>query len=669
MNAFIPIELIERQVLEAMREAGIPPLRDTRLVIDGALHRYAVEGDKGRETAGAYVIHPDGFPGGYISSWRHGVEVRWKFDLETLDAEMYKRCKMPEFRKQAEEAQRKRDADRKKAQSVASEDARIRFEAAQTAPEDHEYLRRKNVPSYGLRCREGALLVPLRDIEGHFKTFQTIAPDGTKRYFYGAPVGGAFCAIGSDVKDGPVLLCEGYATGATLHELTGHAVICAMNCHNLVTCAPALRKKYPDRKIIVMADDDAKTEGNPGVTAAQSAVKLGKLDGVLKPPFKTPEDGTDWNDFSQRYGAEAAGRVLKERLAWVCMSEAERKDYQAIQKLKSLHHTLDGTVQLPPVEMVGGMFPKGHISAVIAASGVGKTWFVQKFVSDLSVGGSIFDGFANEPTPLRSLIFAGETGYEVLVRRAAETRWPVNKQNVSIYSMVECELKDLSFDLGEDEGRRNIERAIREHKPSIVFFDTLSAFHSRDENKAVEMKPIFNYLLKLSRDKDIAIVLMHHTRKRKLAEQKFAMTQDEAIGSSIFNRLVSLIVGIESVKSDDEEGGSGILNLVKVQKSWFPKFPPFTYQVTEGDDERTVMYVNLDPKEAGGVRTRLWDYIERTYEAGRWFKAGELKQVAISNTSYIRKCLAEWVKNGKLKQRGQNKGSEYTLPGFYEKVL
>ena len=104
MNAFIPIELIERQVLEAMREAGIPPLRDTRLVIDGALHRYAVEGDKGRETAGAYVIHPDGFPGGYISSWRHGVEVRWKFDLEALDAEMYKRCKMPDFRKQAEEA-------------------------------------------------------------------------------------------------------------------------------------------------------------------------------------------------------------------------------------------------------------------------------------------------------------------------------------------------------------------------------------------------------------------------------------------------------------------------------------------------------------------------------------------------------------------------------------
>ena len=670
MNAFIPIELIEQQVLEAMRQAGIPPLRDTRLVIDGALHRYAVEGDKGRETAGAYVIHPDGFPGGYISSWRHGVEVRWKFDLETLDAEMYKRCKMPDFRKQAEEAQRKRDADRKKAQSVASEDARIRFEAAQTAPEDHEYLRRKNVPSYGLRCREGALLVPLRDIEGHFKTFQTIAPDGTKRYFYGAPVGGAFCAIGADVKDGPVLLCEGYATGATLHELTGHAVICAMNCHNLVTCAPALRKKYPDRKIIVMADDDAKTEGNPGVTAAQSAVKLGKLDGVLKPPFKTPEDGTDWNDFSQRYGAEAAGRVLKERLAWVCMSEVERKDCARKTGLSKLRCSLDETVRLDPVEMVGGLFPKGYLSAIIAAPGVGKTWFVQKFVSDLSVGGQIFDGVAYSK-PKKSLIFAGEAGYETLIRRAAETKWPVDKTKVQIYSAIEAGLKGFSFDLGTPEGQENLKYALELDEPEVIFFDTLTSFHSADENKAVEMKPIFEHLLSVARQRNMAIVLVHHTRKRKLAEQKFMMTQDESIGSSVLNRLVAVVLGIEPIDGPDDENNSeeNKTNLVKVQKSWFRKTPSFSYRLEENDDGRTVMRVDLEPKIGGGARAQIWDYIERTYEPGAWFKASDVKEVAKTSGTYIRRCLSDWVEKGKLKQRGVKRGAEYALVGFYAQAI
>lgn len=670
MNAFIPIELIEAQVLEAMREAGIPPLRDTRLVIDGALHRYAVEGDKGRETAGAYVIHPDGLPGGFISSWRHGVEMKWRFDVEGLDADLYKRCKSPEFRKQAEAAQKKREADLRKSQASASEDARIRWEAAQAAPEDHEYLRRKNVPCYGLKCQEGALLVPLRDVEGCFRTYQRILGDGTKRYFPGAPVGGAFCAIGEDVKDGPVLLCEGYATGATLHELTGHAVVCTMNCHNLVTCAPALRKKFPDRKILVMADDDAKTPGNPGIEAAKSAVKLGKLDGFLSPPFKTPEDGTDWNDFSHRYGAETAERVLRERIAWACMSEDDKKAYAQKAKLSKLRCSLDETVRLDPVEMVGGLFPKGYLSAIIAAPGVGKTWFVQKFVSDLSVGGQIFDGVAHSK-PKKSIVFAGEAGYETLIRRAAETKWPVDKTKVQIYSAIEAGLKGFSFDLGTPDGRENLKYALELDEPEIIFFDTLTSFHSADENKAVEMKPIFEHLLSVARQHNMAIVLVHHTRKRKLAEQKFMMTQDESIGSSVLNRLVAVVLGIEPIDGADDENGSeeNKTNLVKVQKSWFRKTPSFSYRLEENDDGRTVMQIDLEPKIGGGARAQIWEYIERTYEPGAWFKASDLKEVAKTSGTYIRRCLSDWLEKGKLKQRGVKRGAEYALVGFYAQAI
>ena len=103
-----------------------------------------------------------------------------------------------------------------------------------------------------------------------------------------------------------------------------------------------------------MADDDAKTEGNPGVTAAQSAVNLGKLDGVLKPPFKTPEDGTDWNDFSHRYGAETAERVLRERITWACMSEAERKKIAEREKLRKRVEQINASdlmkMVFPPVK-------------------------------------------------------------------------------------------------------------------------------------------------------------------------------------------------------------------------------------------------------------------------------------------------------------------------------
>jgi len=46
-----------------------------------------------------------------------------------------------------------------------------------------------------------------------------------------------------------------------------------------------------------MADDDAKTKGNPGMTFGREAVNAARLNGILKPPFKSPEDGTDWNDY------------------------------------------------------------------------------------------------------------------------------------------------------------------------------------------------------------------------------------------------------------------------------------------------------------------------------------------------------------------------------------
>nr|MBP6718150.1 toprim domain-containing protein [Rhodoferax sp.] len=66
---------------------------------------------------------------------------------------------------------------------------------------------------------------------------------------------------------------EGYATGASIHECTGHAVAVAFNAGNLEAVAVALRTKYPALKIIIAADDDHQTPGNPGITKAKAAAQ------------------------------------------------------------------------------------------------------------------------------------------------------------------------------------------------------------------------------------------------------------------------------------------------------------------------------------------------------------------------------------------------------------
>ena len=49
---------------------------------------------------------------------------------------------------------------------------------------------------------------------------------------------------------------EGYATGASIHEATGHAVAVAINAGNLRAAATALHKNICALAIVITADAD-----------------------------------------------------------------------------------------------------------------------------------------------------------------------------------------------------------------------------------------------------------------------------------------------------------------------------------------------------------------------------------------------------------------------------
>ena len=45
---------IQQQVLDFMRSLDLAPVDDTEIIIDGKIHRYKTNGDKGSETSGSY---------------------------------------------------------------------------------------------------------------------------------------------------------------------------------------------------------------------------------------------------------------------------------------------------------------------------------------------------------------------------------------------------------------------------------------------------------------------------------------------------------------------------------------------------------------------------------------------------------------------------------------
>lgn len=278
------------------------------IVSDGVLHRFNVNGDKPGSKNGWYVLYGDnGLPAGAFGSWKLGQTFTWcgKEERTLTEDERAK------WRERIAEAKKARDEEQKRLHSKAREKAAWIWENSKLVTE-HPYLEAKNVKSRGLRQYKDSLVIPIQDTDGAVHSLQFIGTDGDKRFLSDGAIRGYLYPIDSD---GDILLiCEGYATGASLHEATGYAVAVAFNAGNLKPVCEALHKKSPDTKFVVCGDDDFETDGNPGITKAKAAVTA--IGAVLAiPKFKDQAHrGTDFNDLHQIEGLEAVRQQIEEAL-------------------------------------------------------------------------------------------------------------------------------------------------------------------------------------------------------------------------------------------------------------------------------------------------------------------------------------------------------------------
>jgi putative DNA primase/helicase len=263
-------------------------------VPDGRLHRFHVPGDKAGTFNGWYVLNPDGIAAGAFGSWKEaGAWHQWSSRAPTSPLEH------EQLRQRIEQARRQREVEQQRRQGSAVEHARRLWRDARRADPGHPYLAAKGVRPHNLRQLGGQLLVPLT-FDGELVNLQRIGPDGGKRFLFGGMVRGTCSPLGIITARHPLYLCEGWATGATIHEETGAAVACAMNAGNLLPTGQRLRRQHPDAVLIVAGDDDRQTEGNPGKTAAiKAAAALGC--GLVLPewPADAPPTLTDFNDLRQ----------------------------------------------------------------------------------------------------------------------------------------------------------------------------------------------------------------------------------------------------------------------------------------------------------------------------------------------------------------------------------
>jgi len=302
------------QIIEAfkaaMLENGIEP--PNRIQADGVLHRFHIAGHKSGSLNGAYKLHLDGAkPAGYFEDFKTGIKTTWKADGPAKPMTETERRRHETHKRQIEQQQQA------KQQRAADQAGKLWAQAKEmTGRGDHPYLIRKGVEPYGLRLLpawskrinqngqwlsiavKNVLLVPLVDIRGRLHNLQAIFAEiepnlaRDKDFLAGGRMGGLFHCIGQPTPE--KIICEGYATGASLYEATGFQTFCAMSAGNLKAVAESIRKHRPNARIIIAADNDEQTFGNPGLKAAQIAARA--VGGVLAMP---PIAG-DFNDFANR---------------------------------------------------------------------------------------------------------------------------------------------------------------------------------------------------------------------------------------------------------------------------------------------------------------------------------------------------------------------------------
>lgn len=289
---------------EAMQGAGIEP--PTNIVADGKLHRFTIPGDKPKSNNGFYVFHVDEPPAGQFGCWKRGITRNWcGKEYKTLTPEEKAR-----YAANMQAARKARESEQAKIQAECRKWCAEMWGKCLDATNDHPYLKRKGVNSYGLKLLKETLLVPVRDMAGTLHGLSFIQKDGTKRFKGGTDKAGHFYAIGA-MKDSTAVVCEGYATAASIHHATGHLTFVAFDKGNLLAVSKVVRRQYPEARLILAADNDHFKVGNPGVAEATGAARA--VSGLLAVPVFRDESAkpTDFNDLATLEGPARVREIIE----------------------------------------------------------------------------------------------------------------------------------------------------------------------------------------------------------------------------------------------------------------------------------------------------------------------------------------------------------------------
>jgi len=529
---------IEAQFGAALASFGLNP---PEIVADGTRRRFDADDDKKGKKSAWYVLHADGVPAGAFGNWKTGLSEKWcgKSDQAMTPVERADYlAKIAKARQDAEFTRLQLE------QEAAAECARI-FASALDATDDNPYCVRKGIKPYGLKefKDKRTLLVPLRDAQGTLCSLQFIYADGTKRFKSNGRVQGAYYSFGGKPVD-TVLVCEGFATGASLFAALGHPVAVAFNAGNLEAVALALRGKLPGVQIIVCADNDRfNAVGNVGVERATAAARA--VGGWLAVPEFDSDEGspTDFNDLAQRQGADALVAALSKAVYFDAPAakpasppkpSSERPAAPVPSRVVKIRCGADIKPQAI-TWLWPGWLPAGKLTILAGAAGTGKTTLALALASVITAGGRWPDGTVSKSKGNVLIWSSEDVADDTLVPRLIAAGADLTRCH--FIEGIAQNGESVPFDPSQD--IIELHRAAQAMGGvSLLLIDPIVSAVAGDMHKANDVRRSLQAVVDFADAHDCAVIGITHFAKAGADRDP----QDRVIGSQAFGALARMVL-------------------------------------------------------------------------------------------------------------------------------
>ncbi len=278
---------------QAISEIGLTP--PEQVIADGQIHRFAQSSDDGKPCWYLYHDNID-ISVAVFGCWKRGISDKWTSkSWNSLSSSQKK-----DYHSKIQHMQEQAEAEKKRLQKIAAEGCRERWEKSSLANPQHTYIINKQIQPFGIKQEGEHILIPIFNIGNKLVNLQTISPNGDKRFTKDAKKKGCFSILGN--PEDKIYICEGYATAATIHELTKKATIIAFDAGNILPVSKNIKELYPNAHIVIAADNDHLNETNTGLNKAKEAAATLHCDYVY-PLFDEGQKGSDFNDLFVLKGA------------------------------------------------------------------------------------------------------------------------------------------------------------------------------------------------------------------------------------------------------------------------------------------------------------------------------------------------------------------------------